>query len=328
MRKRHHLLIVTVCCCLHGACSLASSAAAESPTTTTQSTKSKLPPAPPGVTIRENVTYLQPDRAEKLDLYTPATRDPSVRSPAIVIIHGGGWVGGDKGAGREFKTANTFVERGYVCVSVNYLLGKNSWPTNVFDCKNAVRYLRKHADELQVDVDHIGVIGGSAGGHLALMTAYTTDTADLEPPQPYPGVSDRVNCVVDMYGITNLLTRSKTDDKGTPLHGTTKAAAMLEKDDEKWRAASPVTYVTPKTVPTLILQGLADTTVDRDQSFELAALLKKAGVEHELITLEGIGHTFDLQAWNRKPLPRDLRPVVIEFFDKHLKPAPTAPNAR
>jgi acetyl esterase/lipase len=271
------------------------------------------------VTIRQDVSFLAPDRGEKLDLYLPSTRPASTRSPAIVIIHGGGWVGGDKAASREFKTATTFVEHGYVCVSINYLLGKGSWPTNLLDCKNAVRFLRSRADELQIDPDRIGVIGGSAGGHLALMVAYTADVAELEPPQPYPGVSSRVSCVVDLYGITNLLTRHKTDPTGKPLSATTKAAAMLEYDEAKWRAASPVTYVSPKTVPTLILQGLADTTVDRDQSFELADKLTQAGVEHELITLEGIGHTFDLQTWNRKPLPRDLRPVVVEFFDRHLK---------
>ena len=91
-------------------------------------------------------------------------------------------------------------------------------------------------------------------------------------------------------------------------------------DEAAWKHASPVTHVTPSSPPTLILQGLADTTVDRDQSTELAGVLMHAGVEFELVTLKGIGHTFDLQTWKRQLLPRDLRPVVIGFFDRHLRP--------
>jgi dipeptidyl aminopeptidase/acylaminoacyl peptidase len=74
--------------------------------------------------------------------------------------------------------------------------------------------------------------------------------------------------------------------------------------------------------PTLILHGTNDTTVDRDQATELAAKLKEAGAVYEVMMIEGVGHTFDLQSWRRQPLPRDLRPVVIEFFDKHVKQAP------
>ena len=288
-----------------------------------QTTK-PLPPAPAGVVIQQNIAYLDPDRKEKLDLYLPADRKPDVRSPAVVMIHGGGWVGGDKAASREFNIGTTLAKAGYVCASINYTLERGNWPGNLLDCKNAVRFLRKNRDTYQIDVDHIGVMGGSAGGHLALMVAYTTNVAELEPKSPYPGVSDAVNCVVDLYGITNLLTRSKTDEKGNAI-GTPgdKAAAMLkqprEGHEDLWKLASPVYHVTEKTVPTLILHGTADTTVNRDQATELAAKLKQFGVEHTIMLIPGIGHTFDLQSWNRKPLPMDLRPVVMQFFDKHLK---------
>ena len=86
-----------------------------------------------------------------------------------------------------------------------------------------------------------------------------------------------------------------------------------------WKLASPVTHIGKTSPPTLILQGLADPLVDHDQSKELDEKLTQAGVEHQLILIPGVGHTFDLQTWNRKPLPQDLRPVVVGFFDKHLK---------
>src|SRR4051794_36327013 len=79
-----------------------------------------LPAAAEGVEIRQDVAYLPPERAEKLDLYLPAGRERSVRSPAVVIIHGGGWSGGEKSAGREFNIGTTLAKAGYVCASVEY----------------------------------------------------------------------------------------------------------------------------------------------------------------------------------------------------------------
>lgn len=298
---------------LLSACGFASAAA---------STKPKLPPAPSGVTIVQDVIFLQPSRAERLDLYLPTTRH--LKCPAVVFIHGGGWVGGDKAEPRAFNVCTTLALAGYVAASVNYSLDANDrWPTNLLDCKNAVRFLRANADKYNIDADHIGVMGGSAGGHLALMVAYTSGIAELEPLEPCPGASNKVLAVVDMYGITNQFTRQETDGEGNPT-GPRKATALhpgtTRADEKLWNFSSPVFHVSKDSPPTLILQGRADPTVNREQSIELAEALKKSGVEHELIMLDGVGHTFDLQKWNRKPLPRDLRPVVVEFFDRHLRP--------
>jgi acetyl esterase/lipase len=285
--------------------------------------KPVLPPAPAGVVIDQDLEYLDPGRAERLDLYRPAAHADKLFG-GVVIIHGGGWAGGDKADAREFNSGTTLAKAGYVCVSVNYMMdaGKR-WPTNVLDCKNGVRFLRKHAEEYHIDPDRIGVIGGSAGGHLALMVGYTADDESLEPTSPYPGISSRVGAVVNMYGITNLSTRRKTDQKGTPIGDPTETSGLFptkrSEDPGLWRKASPVSHIAKNSPPTLILHGTADTTVDRDQATELDALLTEAGVPHQLIMLPDIGHTFYLDTWRRKPLPRDLRPVVIEFFDKYLK---------
>ena len=102
--------------------------------------------APPGVTIGKDLTYLAPGREEKLDLYQPAGRSPEVRSPAVVIIHGGGWIQGDKAAEREVITGTTLAKAGYFCISIEYWKKeKGRWPTNLQDCKNAVRWLRVNA---------------------------------------------------------------------------------------------------------------------------------------------------------------------------------------
>lgn len=285
--------------------------------------KPVLPPAPDGVIIRQDVPYLAAGREERLDLYLPADRPKDARSPAVVMIHGGGWAGGDKAEYRSFNICTTLALAGYVCVSVNYSLSPgNRWPLDLYDCKNAVRFLRVNADKYGIDADHIGVIGGSAGGHLALMVAYANHPR-LEPASPYPLVSDQVQCVVDMYGITNLLTRQRPDDQGKPTGQTFTSQALLTKtrdeDPEGWKFASPVYHVSKNTPPTLILHGLLDSTVDYEQAKELDKKLAEHGVERQLVLLEGVGHTFDLQNWGKKPLPYDLRPTVIGFFDKRLK---------
>ena len=266
-----------------------------------------LPPAPAGVVIEENVAYLAPGRTETADLYLPAKRDRSVRSPAVVIIHGGGFTGGDKAAAREFNIGTTLALHGYVGMSINYALASKdnpTWPKNIQDCMTAVRWLRKNADRLQIDAAHIGTIGGSAGGHLAAMLAVAESKDGLDPAGPYAEFSCRVQCAVPMYGAYDF-----TDRNDLTMIGKTR-----EQVPEAYRAASPILYLNRKTPPMLVLCGTADSAATVAQSERFAAALKKAGVEHELVLVEDAPHSFHLQ-----PKQRDLRPLVLGFFDKHLK---------
>lgn len=268
-------------------------------------------PAPPeGVVIEKDVAYLPGDRAEKADLYLPSKRGKDVRSPAVVIIHGGGWTSGDKGEQREFNIGTNLALHGYVGLSINYVLsspGQPTWPRNLYDCKRAVRWLRKNAARLQIDPDRIGVLGGSAGGHLAVMVAVTGPADGFDPAEPDGDVSCRVRCAIDLYGPVALMRY-----RDTPMLGKTRAEAP-----DLYRAATPATYLDKNDPPILILHGTADKSVDVAQSQALADALGKAGVEHELVLVEGAPHTFHFQ-----PKQRDLRPVVFAFLDKHLKPKP------
>ena len=273
---------------------------------------------PEGVTIQSDLDFLEAGREEKLDLYLPQPRQDGQPSPAVVIIHGGGWVKGDKKREREFVTGTTLAQAGYVCISINYETRKgHRWPNNLHDCKNAVRWLRVNAEKLQIDPDNIGVIGGSAGGHLAMMVAYTGDNPRLSPPQPYPGISDKVSACVNMYGISNLLTRKVTAEDGTPTEEFKEHRLFPQSREEapaKWRNASPVTYINKNSPPTLSLHGSADSTVDRDQSKELHETLKAANVESTLFLVEGANHAWPLRTKNF-----DYTDEVTAFFDKHLK---------
>lgn len=282
--------------------------------------------AAPEVRVLKNVAFLAPDRAEKLDVYLPPGEAAGAKRPALVWIHGGGWRGGTKDEARAENVCSTAAAAGYVAVSIDYRLGDGAWPTNLHDCKNAVRFLRAKAADYGVDPERIAVAGGSAGGHLALMVGLTAGLAEFEPTgaaTPYPGLSSAVRAVVNFYGITNLLTRLQTDAQGNPtatrkLMGASLKFFGAESDDaDVLRRASPVTHLAKNSPPILTFHGRVDTTVDYAQAEELERVARARGAAHTLVLLDGVGHTHDLQTWNKRPLPRDLRPEFLAFLAKH-----------
>jgi acetyl esterase/lipase len=211
-----------------------------------------------------------------------------------------------KGEQRAQEICGTLAAAGYVAVSIDYRLGNRSWPQNLLDCKNAVRFLRAKAAEYHLDPNRIAVAGGSAGGHLALMVGFTTGMAGLEPDAPYPGVSSAVRCIIDMYGPTNLLTRKDIAKDGTPSATRRLMGKSLDyfgaKDEEDpvLKLASPVTHVRRDVPPVMVLHGRADTTVDYHQSDELVRILKEKGAKHEYLLIDGVGHTFAWENWGKK----------------------------
>jgi acetyl esterase/lipase len=259
------------------------------------------------VVVRKDVPYLGPDRAEKLDLYLPGGEPKAgERRPGIVIIHGGGWTGGAKGARREIEIGTTLAQHGYVCVSIDYALakpGSPTWPGNLKDCKRAVQWLRKHADEYQIDPDRIGAIGGSAGGHLTAMLALTGPEDGFEPEED-PGVSTRIRAAVPMYA--HMAAGFDRDHAMFP--------AKRSEAPDLYRLAAPIEHVTKDDPPILLLHGTADTTTPLFHSERMAAKLKEVGVPHQLVIVEGAPHSFAL-----RPRQRDLSGLVVGFFDEHLK---------
>jgi acetyl esterase/lipase len=264
---------------------------------------------PTDIRIEHEVPYLGGDRTELADLYLPLEIPTGQRVPAVVIIHGGGFTGGHRDAARELNIGGTLARNGYIAMSIDYALadiGKPTWPQNIFDCKTAVRWLRANAERLQIDPNHIGVIGGSAGGTLASLVTLTRATDRLNPEGPYGNFSCEVQCGVDMYGIASM----------AEWHDSVMFAKSNEEAPELYTAASPTTYARADSPPLLILHGTADKTVDVSQSEKFAAALKAVGAPYEMEIIPDAPHSFSLELKDR-----DLRPVVLGFFDKYLKAA-------
>lgn len=265
------------------------------------------PVFPDDVRVDRDVAYLGPDRRHRADLYFPQQTAEGGR-PACVIIHGGGFNGGHKDSQREIVIGSTLARHGYVGMSIDYQLWskgvkKPTWPRCLHDAKLAVRWLRQNADRLGVDPDRIGVIGGSAGGNLAAMLGVTGPGDGLEPSEQAAGPSTAVQCVVDLYGVVDLMHH----------HDMRMFLATRDEDPESYRRASPVNYCSSGDAPVLLIHGTADETVALSQSESFARALQAAGVEHELIVVPNAPHSFGLDD------PRyDIKAPLMAFLDRHL----------
>jgi acetyl esterase/lipase len=239
-----------------------------------------------------NLVFLPEGRPQRLDLYVRYARDPKVRRPGVLFIHGGGFTGGDKAEYRSASVSADLARAGYVVVSCNYVLGPKDkpgvWPRNIADCRDAVRWMRANADALGLDPDRIAVAGGSAGGYLALMVGLSDDKTGPGGDSAAKH-SAKVSAVIDFYGVVNF---SKHGKGQVPGISAAEQAAYL-----------PENQCDPQDPPVLILHGTADTTVDIAQSDAMAKALRAAKVSHEYVVVEGAPHTFDLhpkgKSWKR-----------------------------
>ncbi len=279
---------------------------------------------PAGVEASLDIVYRRAgDREAKLDVYVPIDEAPPGGRPAILAIHGGGWRGGSKaGFGRM---AARLARHDYVVVSVDYLLsrpGSPSWPANFEDVREAVRWVRRHADEYGIDPDRIVALGASAGGHLSALLGTYPDgpVAVAGLPVPRDGtppttkvVSARVQAVIDLYGPADLRGLIESRERtGGPLH--LFLGGGPDRFPGRFEAASPVRHVSSDDPPMLLIHGADDPLVPVAQSEALASALKTAGVPHRLIVVEGARHGFDLEVGGR-----DLVPEVIAFLNAAWK---------
>lgn len=251
---------------------------------TADTAKVKEVETPTGFTRQIDVVYTKgKDWEQKLDLYLPPNNGKS--TPVLINIHGGGWNHGTKESQTGF---NTFFKMGFAVCNIEYrLTAQATAPAAVEDARCALIYLIKNAKALNIDVDKIVIMGGSAGGHLALMAGLLAN--DHRFDGNCPGVENiKVAAIIDKYGITDVW------DWGYGKNVTSKSAGRWlgdnAKDEAFARSVSPMTYVNKNNPPVFIVHGNADPTVPYQQSVDLHKKLQEAGVVTEFMTVEGGKH--------------------------------------
>ena len=255
---------------------------------------------------------------QMLDLVLPQKPAGDKPLPVIVFIHGGAWRAGNKSSGLG-RVAKYVAAGNYAGVSVGYRLTNEAiWPAQIHDCKAAIRWIRANAKKYNLDGDHIGVWGTSAGGHLVAMLGTSGDVKAMDGTLgPNAKFSSRVTCVVDCFGPTDFaqmdahrppgarMAHDPADSPESKLVG-----GPIQKNKDKVAAANPITYVSKGDPPFIIAHGTADPLVPFHQSELLDAAFRRAGIKQVFIHVIGGGHGFGGAEFEGR---------VTAFFDKHLR---------
>lgn len=248
-----------------------------------------------------------------------AARD---KAPWMLFVHGGGWRGGNKY--NVFKspflgTLKQLTESGVACFTIDYRLTRNHTTAfdSVVDCKDAARFLLKNAMTYNLDPERYGVWGGSAGGHLSLMTALGKNEDFLGEPA-LAELEPRFKCVASYFPLTSLvnpevLAGSKFEDPKALLH--VLDGPFAEKP-ELARLLSPVEYLSETSPPILLLHGEKDPILSIRNSTHMMEVAKEKGADVELLTVKNAKHSF--QGKNIAPTMDEINERSAEFIISRL----------
>lgn len=267
------------------------------------------PKAPEGVTWEKDIVFGKGGDTElHLDIARP--KEAGKPLPCIVVIHGGGWRGGN------FKIhvpqIFDFAKAGYVSATVQYrLVPAARWPAQIEDVKCAVRYLRANANKYGIDKQRFGAIGFSAGAHLSMLLGTMDEKDGLEGNGGSAGESSKVQAAVSYFGPTDLAAK----DFPVLVHGMIFdfLGGTAEEKPENFKAASPVTYIDKDDAPILMFMGTKDQLVPYNQAYELADTMTKAGLGGRVELILGANH-----GWGGAELARTTA-ASTAFFNQYLK---------
>lgn len=284
----------------------------------------------PFVQLVSNVVYAQvPDRGYvnkplTMHLVIPQDKKPH---PVILYINGGGFINSNKDG--YMQQWLDLAEHGYVVASMTYRVAPTAnFPAPLEDVKSAVRFLRANADRFHIDAKHIGVFGGSAGGYLAAMAGTTNGVKGFDKGENLKYSSD-VQAVVDVYGLSDLnkigADYSEAVQQAHRSAGATEALWVngspvfggkdggIAANPEGAKAANPMTYISSKTAPFLLMHGDADILVSPSQTELLREALAEHNIEATRYLVKGAAHGGPF--W----VQPEIMDIVIAFYDKHLK---------
>lgn len=272
-------------------------------------------------------------RALQLDAYLPP-RGVESNGAGVIVVHGGAWSAGVRS---DFPQWNRWLARqGFAVFDIDYRLAPQpNWQTATGDVKCAVAWVKAHAAEFQISPDRIALLGRSAGAHLALLVAYSSDDARLpsscaETKTVEESVLSRtpgeeVRAVVSFYAPTDLPWSFDNPANQRVIDGPAALSDFVggnphttNEIGERFALMSPTTHVTARTPPTLLIHGGHDQLVRVENMFLLDRKLTEAGVRHETIFIPYAQHGFDynFNGWGAQI----VQPLLLDFLRENTKP--------
>lgn len=251
-----------------------------------------------------NVIYSNIDGWEgKLDVYFPKNSNMPV--PVVINIHGGGWRKGVKESQRGFKM---FFERGWAVANISYRLsGTAKAPAAIVDCRNAMIFLVNNCEKYNIDPLQIVTVGGSAGGHLALMIGLLRDQNNWES-MFFADKDYKVKLIINKYGVTDIQEILSEQNK---LEFAIEWVKGYESDNDFLKSISPLYYIDENSPPVISIHGDEDPTVPYQQAVVLHQALNEKGVENLLLTIPGGKHGKFSSEENSR-----IKSVVTDFLDR------------
>ncbi len=264
-------------------------------------------------TVQKNLTYCTVEEINlRMDVYYPAQANRAW--PVAMVIHGGGWTGGDKSSDIALDLKDALLAANYLVVSVNYRLAPEYiFPAALEDVKCAVRYLRSHPADFNLDPERIAAVGFSAGAHLADLLGTTDVSAGFEGRGGYSGTSSRVQAVVSLSGPTNLQIFCNPDTMVIAF------GASGCDDDATLDRADPAAYITPDDPPFLLFHGDKDFAVGIEFSNYLKRKLDEQGVMALFYVVANAGHAYHLNGNTFSPSFEEMGQLTVQFLDEVMK---------
>jgi len=246
-----------------------------------------------------------------MDYYAPKGPAPH---PIAIIIHGGGYHGGDSKAGSEAYVADFLAPAGYAVFSVNYRVApKYPYPYMVQDVQRAVRYLRSHARDYKADPNKIALVGGSAGGYLSNMVGLLNAPGDPNASDPIDRVSAKSQAVVSLYAQSSFEFVPLNAD----VHRFLDPFIAQKGLKEAIRESSPITYVAKRDPPFLQILGDQDEYIPMSEATNLQTALHAVKVRCDIITIPGGKH--GTGNWHKLPNVPDWERQMTEWLNARLR---------
>jgi acetyl esterase/lipase len=280
-----------------------------------------------GVKVIRNVTYREV-AGKRLQLDVAMPEEPGTNRPAILQIHGGAWIIGDK---REqgWPLIGHLAANGWVCFNINYRLSPAAtWPDHLVDLKYGLKWIREHAEEYGIDPGFVAVTGGSAGGHLTAMMALTANDPEYQPG--FEDADTTTQAAVPVYGVYDFTNRLGTmlDRFRSQMLEPIIMKAFFDKEPEKFHRASPLDRIHPDAPPFLIVHGNRDTLAPVQDARLFAQKLREVSRAPVMYAeLRGAQHAFDIFASPRTARMLDGTLRFLTAMRERTRGAANAPES-